>query len=97
MPKIELLKGTLDMLILRTLTGGSMHGYAVALRIRKVTEDTLQIEEGPKASPARSTRVISGAGGAPPQPAIRAAATTTRPGRRFHLLVIGEPRPRASF
>ncbi len=46
MPKSKLLKGTLDMLILRTLTGGSMHGYAVALRIREVTEDTLQIEEG---------------------------------------------------
>jgi transcriptional regulator len=42
----DLLQGTLDMLILKTLTLGPMHGYAIVRRIHQVTEDVLQIEEG---------------------------------------------------
>lgn len=41
-----MLQGTLDMLILKTLTLGPMHGYAIVRRIHQVTEDALQIEEG---------------------------------------------------
>ena len=41
-----LLQGTLDMLVLKTLTMGSMHGYAIARRIRRVTDDVLSVEEG---------------------------------------------------
>ena len=41
-----MLQGTLDMLILKTLTLGPMHGYAIVRRIHQVTEDVLQIEEG---------------------------------------------------
>jgi PadR family transcriptional regulator, regulatory protein PadR len=41
-----LVQGTLDMLILKTLSAGPMHGYAVARRIQQASEDVLKIEEG---------------------------------------------------
>ncbi|MGH7594361.1 MAG: PadR family transcriptional regulator [Gemmatimonadales bacterium] len=41
-----LVKGTLDILILRTLTWGPTHGYAISRWIRETTGDALQIEEG---------------------------------------------------
>jgi len=44
--KGELLQGTLDMLILKTLTLGSMHGYAIVRRIQQATDEVLVIEEG---------------------------------------------------
>jgi PadR family transcriptional regulator PadR len=40
-----LLPGTLDMLILRALLRGDLHGYAVAERLRQVSEDVLQVGE----------------------------------------------------
>jgi len=45
-PSLELLKGTLDVLILKTLSHGSMHGYAVSRWIRETTVDAFQVEEG---------------------------------------------------
>ena len=42
----DLLQGTLDMLILRTLIRGSMHGYAIAEHIQQVSDDVLKVEEG---------------------------------------------------
>ncbi len=42
---LELLQGTLDVLILKTLTWGTMHGYAVSRFIRERTDDVLQVEE----------------------------------------------------
>src|SRR5262249_36827084 len=44
--KNELLPGTLEMLILKTLTRGAAHGYAIAQSIRQVSEDVLRVEEG---------------------------------------------------
>ena len=44
--KAELLKGTLDMLILKALGGGPNHGYGVARWLEERSEDLLQIEEG---------------------------------------------------
>ena len=44
--RIELLYGTLDLLILRTLVYGPSHGHAIARHIRHVSEDALQIETG---------------------------------------------------
>src|SRR5215831_18618334 len=41
----ELLPGTLDLLILRTLTRGPAHGYAIAEHLRSVSEDVLQVGE----------------------------------------------------
>ena len=45
-PELELLRGTLDVLILKTLSWGAMHGYGVACWIEQITEDSLRIEEG---------------------------------------------------
>ena len=42
----ELLQGTLDMLILKTLIRGPMHGYAVAEFIQQTSEEVLRVEEG---------------------------------------------------
>src|SRR5260370_15639575 len=44
--KIELLQGTLDMLILRTLLFGPAHGHAIAHAIERGSEDVLQVEHG---------------------------------------------------
>src|SRR5215467_8301400 len=44
--RIELLQGTLDLLILRTLLTGPAHGHAVAKYIQRTSEDLLQIETG---------------------------------------------------
>ncbi|WP_180538137.1 PadR family transcriptional regulator [Nevskia soli] len=41
----ELLPGTLDLLILRTLVRGSMHGYGIAQRLKQLSEDVLQVGE----------------------------------------------------
>src|SRR5579863_9909569 len=38
--------GTLEMLILRTLAAGEMHGYAIAQSIQNASEDVLKVEEG---------------------------------------------------
>jgi PadR family transcriptional regulator PadR len=42
----ELLPGTLDMLILKTLTRDVMHGYGIAEHIRQMSDEVLQVEEG---------------------------------------------------
>src|SRR5438874_3998979 len=44
--RVELLQGTLDLLILRTLLAGPMHGHAVAKHIQRTSEDLLQVETG---------------------------------------------------
>ena len=44
--KSELLKGTLDMLILKTLTVQSMHGYAIAQHIERLSKEVLAVEQG---------------------------------------------------
>jgi PadR family transcriptional regulator PadR len=44
--KTELLPGTLDLLLLKTLSLEPMHGYGIALRIKQISKDVLQIEEG---------------------------------------------------
>ena len=43
---VELLRGTLDLLILRTLLAGPTHGHAVAKHIQRTSEDLLQVETG---------------------------------------------------
>jgi PadR family transcriptional regulator len=42
----ELLPGTLDMLVLRTLTLQPMHGYAIAQHIRRLSDSVLSVEQG---------------------------------------------------
>ncbi len=44
--KAELLQGTLDLLILKTLSAGPIHGYSIAQRIQHRSDDVLVVEEG---------------------------------------------------
>ena len=46
MGRNDLLPGTLDMMVLKTLTRGALHGYAIAQLLRQVSDDVLQVEEG---------------------------------------------------
>ena len=43
-PRRDLLPGTLDMLVLKTLSVQAMHGYAIARQIERVSDDVLRIE-----------------------------------------------------
>jgi len=45
-PHGELLPGTLHMMVLKILTRGPMHGYAIAQQIKLISEDVLRVEEG---------------------------------------------------
>jgi hypothetical protein len=45
-PSVELLQGTLDLLILKTLALEPMHGWGIAQRIQQVSRDILQIQQG---------------------------------------------------
>src|SRR6185295_2507546 len=45
-PPIELIPGTLDMLILKTVSRGPVHGYAIAQFIGQASRDVLRVEEG---------------------------------------------------
>jgi transcriptional regulator len=45
LPSGELLPGTVDLLLLRVLATGSMHGYGIAQRLRQVSDDVLQVGE----------------------------------------------------
>ena len=45
-PPTDLLQGTLDLLILKTLALESMHGWGIALRIQQISKDALQIGQG---------------------------------------------------
>ena len=44
--RIDLLQGTLDLLILRSLGAGPNHGYGIAVRIHQLSDDVLRVEEG---------------------------------------------------
>jgi PadR family transcriptional regulator, regulatory protein PadR len=44
--KASALQGALDLLILRSLAGGPLHGYGIGSNIEKVTDDVLRVEEG---------------------------------------------------
>lgn len=46
MAKVEIIPGTLDMLILRVLNGGSTHGWGIAQRIHVLSSEILKVEEG---------------------------------------------------
>ncbi|HUH61575.1 MAG TPA: PadR family transcriptional regulator [Terracidiphilus sp.] len=44
--KTELLQGTLDLLILKVVALGPVHGYGIAQRIRQISRDVLQVQQG---------------------------------------------------
>jgi len=45
-PKTDLLQGTLDLLLLRTLASGDMHGWGIAQRLQQISHDVLQVNQG---------------------------------------------------
>jgi PadR family transcriptional regulator PadR len=45
-PKTELLRGTLDLLILKVVALGPSHGYAIAQRLRQISKDFFQVHQG---------------------------------------------------
>jgi len=44
--KSDLLQGTLDLLILKTLNAGPMHGWGISLRIQEISQEVLQVNQG---------------------------------------------------
>jgi PadR family transcriptional regulator PadR len=46
MPRLDLLQGTLDLLILRTLRTEPLHGWAISERIQQISEDVLLVNQG---------------------------------------------------
>ncbi len=56
---LDLLPGTLYLLILRTLAGGPLHGYAIARRIQDTSENALAVEEG-SLYPALNRMLVKG-------------------------------------
>jgi PadR family transcriptional regulator PadR len=44
--KSDLLQGTLDLLVLKIVALGPVHGYAIAQRIRQISKDVLQVQQG---------------------------------------------------
>jgi hypothetical protein len=66
--KTELMQGTLDMLVLRTLRGGALHGYAIANRIQAQSDGLLPVEEARSILPCTVWSVVAGSrpnGGSP--------------------------------
>ena len=45
--QVDVLQGTLDMLILKAVSLGPLHGYGVLLRIQQISKDPLEIQQGP--------------------------------------------------
>ena len=45
-PRLDILQGTLDLLILRTLATGPMHGWSISERIQQISEEVLQVNQG---------------------------------------------------
>jgi PadR family transcriptional regulator, regulatory protein PadR len=45
-PRLNILQGTLDLLILRTLLSGPMHGWSISERIQQISEEVLQVNQG---------------------------------------------------
>ena len=65
----DLVQGTVDLLILKTIALEPLHGWAIAQRIRQLSEDILQVQQGslyPRCSGSRS-RAGSPPNGAPPK------------------------------
>ncbi|AHG88904.1 transcriptional regulator, PadR-family [Gemmatirosa kalamazoonensis] len=84
-PKRELLPGTLDMLILKTLTVQAMHGYGIAQELQRRSDDVIRVEEGslyPALQRMRQKGWITAAWGQTPNNQRARYYTITRAGRK---------------
>ena len=83
----DLLPGTLDLLVLRTLMGGSQHGYGIAQRVKEVSNDVLHVGES-SLYPALQRLLLNGyvkAEWGTSENNRRARYYTLTPGGRRHL------------
>lgn len=55
----EILPGTLDMLILKTLTRGTMHGYSIVEFIQRASDEVLSVEEGALSASAIAVTILA--------------------------------------
>lgn len=83
--KRDLLPGTLEMLVLKTLTAQRMHGYGIAQHIQRMSEDALRVEEGslyPALQRLRQRGLIKAEWGQTPNNQRARYYTITTAGRR---------------
>jgi transcriptional regulator len=83
---LELLPGTLDLLVLRALSNGSMHGYGIAQRLKDVSRDVLQVGES-SLYPALSRLLLEGC-----VTAEWGASANNRRARYYTITAIGKKR-----
>jgi len=84
-PQDDLLKGTLDMLILQTLTVQSMHGYAIAQQIEQLSGEVFAVEQGslyPALERLQSNGLVTSKWGQSPTGRRARYYTITAAGRR---------------
>jgi PadR family transcriptional regulator len=82
--RLDLLQGTLDLLILRTLAAGPMHGWAISQRIQQVSEDVLRVNQG---SLYPALHRLSAAGWIEPEWGV---SENNRQARFYRLTRVGE-------
>lgn len=83
--KGELLPGTLDMLVLKTLSVGALHGYAIAQHIERISEGLLRVEQGslyPALERVQSAGWVTAKSGVTPTGRKARFYTLTASGRR---------------
>jgi transcriptional regulator len=84
-PKRDLLPGTLDMLVLKTLTVQPMHGYGIAQHLRQLSREVIDVEEGslyPALQRLRQKGWVEAEWGTTPNNQRARYYTITRAGRR---------------
>ena len=84
-PKSDLLQGTLDLLILKTLSLGPLHGWGIAKRIQQLSTDALQIGQGslyPALYRLEDRGLVASSWGISPEGRRAKFYTLTPPGRR---------------
>ena len=59
-PNAEMVKGTLDMMVLRTLVTGDAHGHTIAKVIERTSEDVLEVEQGCSIQRCTGSRTAAG-------------------------------------
>jgi hypothetical protein len=75
-PKADLLPGTLDMMVLKILTRGHLHGYAIAQLIQQLSDDLLRVEEGSLYPALQRLEMVGSKGSGVYRPAIAGLAST---------------------
>jgi PadR family transcriptional regulator, regulatory protein PadR len=83
--KADLLQGTLDLLILKTLSLGRLHGWAISKRIRQMSKDVLEVNQGslyPALYRLEDRGLITAAWGVSPEGRRAKFYTLTAAGRR---------------